>query len=152
MTHDESAKSTVAFEGTTPILRVRSLEQSLAHYVRVLGFHIDWQDTMIASVSRDRCHIFLSEGDQGNAGGWVWIGVSDAAALCRELSAKGANIRHPPTNYRWALEMQVQDPDGNVLRLGSEPINEDPFGEWLDMNGHRWAMVPGGGWRRLEPA
>ena len=107
---------------------------------------------MIASVSRDRCHIFLSEGDQGNAGGWVWIGVSDAAALCGELSAKGANIRHPHTNYLWALEMQVQDPNGNVLRLGSEPINEEPFGEWLDMNGHRWAMAPGGGWRRLEPA
>jgi hypothetical protein len=27
----------------------------------------------------------------------------------------------PPTNFPWALEMQVKDPDGNVLRIGSEP-------------------------------
>jgi hypothetical protein len=27
----------------------------------------------------------------------------------------------PPTNFPWALEMHVEDPDGNVLRLGSEP-------------------------------
>jgi hypothetical protein len=30
-------------------------------------------------------------------------------------------IRLPPTSYAWALEMQIEDPDGNVLRIGSEP-------------------------------
>jgi hypothetical protein len=25
-----------------------------------------------------------------------------------------------PTKYPWALEMQLEDPDGNVLRIGSE--------------------------------
>jgi hypothetical protein len=29
-----------------------------------------------------------------------------------------------PTNYSWAVEMQIEDPDGNVLRLGSEPRTE----------------------------
>lgn len=34
----------------------------------------------------------------------------------------GVPVRMPPTNYPWALEMHLEDPDGNVLRLGSEPI------------------------------
>jgi hypothetical protein len=27
----------------------------------------------------------------------------------------------PPTRYTWALKMQIEDPDGNVLRMGSDP-------------------------------
>jgi len=27
----------------------------------------------------------------------------------------------PPQNYSWAYEFRVEDPDGNVLRVGSEP-------------------------------
>jgi len=26
-----------------------------------------------------------------------------------------------PTNFPWAKEMHVEDPDGNVIRFGSEP-------------------------------
>jgi hypothetical protein len=37
-----------------------------------------------------------------------------------------------------ALEMQVEDLDGNVLRLGSDPRAGEPEGEWLDTHGHRW--------------
>jgi predicted enzyme related to lactoylglutathione lyase len=138
------------FEGVTPILRVRTLKASIEYYVKVLGFKVDWGDPekFFASVSRDRCHIFLSEGDQGNAGSWVWIGVEDAAALFEEYRAKGAKIRHAPTNYEWAFEMQIEDPDGNVLRMGSEPKEDQPMGEWLDMRGDIWGRTPGGGWMR----
>ena len=41
-------------------------------------------------------------------------------------------------NYSWALEMQVEDRDGNVLRIGSDPREDEPFGEWLDMHGCSW--------------
>jgi catechol 2,3-dioxygenase-like lactoylglutathione lyase family enzyme len=136
------------FEGVTPILRVRSLAAGIDYYVRVLGFKVDWQAPFFASVSRGRCGIFLSEGDQGNPGSWVWVGVEDAEALFEEYRSQGARIRHPPTNYPWACEMQIDDPDGNVLRLGSEPKTDRPFGEWLDMRGDRWAMSPSGGWTR----
>jgi len=37
------------------------------------------------------------------------------------LKERGVSIRLEPTNYLWALEMHVEDPDGNVLRFGSEP-------------------------------
>jgi catechol 2,3-dioxygenase-like lactoylglutathione lyase family enzyme len=140
----------IAFEGVTPILRVRSVAASLDYYARVLGFKVDWQHPYFASVSRGRCHIFLSEGDQGHPGGWVWIGVGDAEALRREYEQSGAKIRNPPNNFAWAYEMQVEDPDGNVLRFGSEPKDNEPVGQWLDMYGVRWAMSPAGEWTRVE--
>jgi len=93
----------------------------------------------MASVSRDRCGIFLVEGDQGHLGAWVWIGLADVKLIFEEYQSKGAKIRHPPTNYGWAREMQVEDPDGNVLRIGSDPRDDEPLGEWLDMHGRRWA-------------
>ncbi len=128
----------VGFEGVTPILRVKSLSVSIDYYVTKLGFKLDWQAPYFASVSRGKCHIFLSQGDQGNPGSWVWIGVEDAGALFAEYRAKGVQVRHPPTNYSWAYEMQVPDPDGNILRFGSEPKSDQPEGEWLDMYGDRW--------------
>jgi len=140
----------VRFEGVTPVLRVRRLDRSLRHYVDVLGFRKDWggAEKGFASVSRGDCHIFLSQGDQGHFGTWVWVGVSDAAALHEEYRRRGARIRHAPANYDWALEMQVEDLDGNVLRMGSEPLEGEPAGEWLDMDGRRWSMGPEGSWRR----
>jgi catechol 2,3-dioxygenase-like lactoylglutathione lyase family enzyme len=122
---------------------VRSVAGSIDYYVQKLGFKVDWRAPIFASVSRGRCHIFLSEGDQGNTGGWVWIGVEDADALFDEYRASGAKIRHAPTNYDWAYEMQVEDPDGNVLRMGSDQKQDQPVGEWLDMQGRRWKFASG---------
>lgn len=140
------------FEGVTPILRVLDLPASIHYYVNVLGFKIDFQQPgIIASVSRDRCAIFLIQGDQGNPGTWVWIGVGNVESLFDEYQRKGAKVRHPPTNYPWAYEMQIEDPDGNVLRLGSEPKEDQPVGEWLDMHGRSWATSPDGVWTRVEP-
>ena len=141
----------ISFGNAAPIFRVSSLAASVEHYVTVLGFKIDWEELpSIASISRDRCCLFLVQGDQGHAGAWTWIGVHDTEALFEELVAKGARIRHPPTNYYWGLEMQVEDLDGNVLRLASDRKKDLPNGEWLDMEGRRWAQAPDGTWTRVE--
>ena len=117
----------------------------------MLGFTVDWQTPgVIASVGRDRCHLFLIEGDQGHPGTWVWIGVSDAGALHEDYVAKGATIRNPPANFSWAYEMQVEDPDGNVLRFGSEPKPDQPTGNWRDMRGDVWTLEGGGRWRKAS--
>lgn len=138
------------FGGAAPIFRVARLAASLEYYVTVLGFNIDWEQAGIASISRDRCCLFLSQGDQGHPGGWTWIGVGDAEAVFEELRAKGARVRHPPTNYSWALEMQIEDLDGNVLRLGSGPRTGEPVGEWLDMQGEAWVQSADGDWTRVD--
>lgn len=134
-----------------PILRIRSLDESIAHYIGVLGFKLDWKDeACIACVSRDQCRLMLCEGDQGHAGGWVWIGTGDVRRLHAELVARGARIRQQPTNHPWACELQVEDPDGNVIRFGSPSIAGEAFGPWLDMNGRLWERAACGGWACMD--
>jgi catechol 2,3-dioxygenase-like lactoylglutathione lyase family enzyme len=108
-------------ENVTPILRVDDLEASRGYYTKTLGFSLDWEADGAISVSRDGKSIMLIEGEQGQPGTWLWIGVEDADELYAEFSAKGAHIRSPPQNFSWAYEFAVEDPDGHVLRIGSEP-------------------------------
>jgi len=148
---NESGKAgRTELEGVTPVLRVTDTAASIDYYVRVLGFELNWQQGSFVSVSRDRCHLFLCQGDQGHPGTWVWIGVGDAEKLHEEYKASGAKIRNPPNNFPWAYEMQVEDPDGNVLRMGSEPKPGAMDGKWRDMNGDLWELTPEGGSRRVS--
>jgi len=98
------------------------MKNALRFYVDLLGFqNASWGNDDFTCVVRDKAGIYLCRGGQGLGKAWVWIGVEDAEKLHAELKAKGVAVRMPPTNYPWALEMHVEDPDGNVLRLGSEP-------------------------------
>ena len=126
--HDHSSHDHVV-ENVIPILRVASMCLSLDYYTRVLGFELDWggDEEPMASVSRDGHSLMLCEGEQGNSGTWLWIGVHDVAPLYEEIRSRGAIIRDEPRNYEWALEMRVEDPDGHVLRFGSEPLDDRPF-------------------------
>jgi catechol 2,3-dioxygenase-like lactoylglutathione lyase family enzyme len=126
------------FGGVTPVLRVSDVAASRDYYVQALGFKVNWETCDFVSIARGRCGLFLCQGDQGHFGSWVWIDGVDVGALYAEFRKSGAKIRHSPTNYSWALEMQVEDLDGNVLRLGSDPRASEPDGEWLDMYGRRW--------------
>ncbi|MBZ5584664.1 MAG: VOC family protein [Acidobacteriia bacterium] len=111
------------FENSAPILRVEDMATALRFYVDTLGFrNAPWGDENFTSVNRDRAGIYLCRGSQGAGRAWIWIGVDDVARLHQECEARGVTILLPPTNYPWALEMQIQDPDGNVIRFGSEPI------------------------------
>ena len=118
----EKSTSRIRYENSEPILRVENMEDSLRFYVDVLGFkNAPWGDNDFTSVNRDSAGIYLCRGGQGRGGAWVWLGVDDVEPIYQELKTRGVAIRLPPTNYPWALEMQVEDPDGNVLRFGSEP-------------------------------
>ncbi len=129
------------FGKAIPILPVSDLARSISYYVQKLGFQVNWQQNLFASVSREHCTLFFCVGDQGHAGTWVWIGVPDAGELHREFQTRGASIRNPPTNYQWAYEMQVSDPDGHVLRFGSDPLPNEPFGMFRDMEGRLWPAL-----------
>jgi uncharacterized glyoxalase superfamily protein PhnB len=137
----------VTFEGVTPVFRVENIDASLKYYLDVLGFTLDFREPQsFASVSRGKANIFLAEGDQGQPGTWVWIGVSDVERLFKEYLRNGATIRQPPTNFVWACEMQIEDPDGHILRFGSDPKPGVPFGPWMDMNGDCWSRDADGRW------
>jgi predicted enzyme related to lactoylglutathione lyase len=116
------------FEIAEPILSVADMSRSLQYYVGVLGFrNADWGSDDFTRVSRDDAGIYLSEGDQGRAGTWIWVGVEDVTALYEEYKQSGATILHEPRNHPWALEMKITDPDGHVLRFGSEPRKDIPY-------------------------
>lgn len=146
----------IALGGVVPILRVGNVPASIDYYVHRLGFKVGFlypneERPFFACVKRGDCRIFLCEGDQGHAGSWVWIDGRDVDALHEEFKASGAKIRNPPTNYEWAFEMQVEDPDGNVLRFGCDSKQGEPFGPWRDMNGDRWVRSVQGQVKKLEP-
>jgi predicted enzyme related to lactoylglutathione lyase len=117
-----SKKSSVYFECCNPILRVKNLKESVRFYVDLLGFkNAEWASDDFTCVSRDKAAIYLCEGDQGKGKAWVWVGVDDARKLNIQLAANGVKIKQTLTNFPWALEFHAEDPDGNVLRFGSEP-------------------------------
>jgi catechol 2,3-dioxygenase-like lactoylglutathione lyase family enzyme len=122
----------IHFENATPILRVEDMAAAVKYYVEVLGFEeAEWGNDNFSNVSRDNAGIYLVRGEQGHPGTWVWVGVSDAQALYEEFKAKGARLHHAPRNYSWALEMHVEDLDGNILRFGSDPLKDRPYEAWM---------------------
>jgi predicted enzyme related to lactoylglutathione lyase len=61
-----------------------------------------------------------SEGNEGTKSGWLWIGLEDDS-LFAGIMASGAKIVQEPKNFPYAYEMRIQDPDGHILQLGTEP-------------------------------
>lgn len=117
-------------ECINPILSVRDLAVSLDFYENVLGFRrADWvaEGAAFGSVSRDGCTIYLAQRAQGQPGTRVWVGVDGADEVFEEIRSRGARILQEPTNYSWAFEMKVEDPDGHVLRFGAEPKADRPL-------------------------
>ena len=127
MTDQKAAPTRV--ETMFPILNVRSVTASIRYYVEVLGFKLDWNGPAYASVSLDKHAIMLCEGGQGHPGTWIWIGVENVEALFAYYCARGASIHQELTNYSWAYEMRIEDPDGHILRFGSEPRPDLPVQE-----------------------
>ena len=112
----------VRFEGAQPILRVEDMQRAVRFYVDLLGFkNVHWGTDEFTSVNRDRAGIYLCRQGQGAGKAWLWIGVEDVESLHAEYESRGVAIRMPPTNFPWAMEMHVEDPDGNVIRFGSDP-------------------------------
>jgi catechol 2,3-dioxygenase-like lactoylglutathione lyase family enzyme len=120
-------------ENTIPVLGVADIQVSIRFYRDVLGFSLDWGGntdySQICSVSRDGKPIMLQRGHPA-APGCVWIGCSDFIPLwdAKLRSGAFAPIIVRPTNQRWALEMRIADPDGNILWFGSESLKDVPFG------------------------
>jgi catechol 2,3-dioxygenase-like lactoylglutathione lyase family enzyme len=106
-----------------PIFSVRDLRSSQRYFRDVLGFKIEWEDGNppdFTSVSRSGARLFMCHGCQGKPGSWAFSISKDVDQLHEELKRKGALIRRPPTNEPWRMrEMQVADPDGNVIRFAS---------------------------------
>ncbi len=105
-----------------PILPVRDLRSSLAHYRR-LGFETrEYEGGGYGYARRDGIEIHVGVApDIGSAGGKhsVYLWVDDADALAQEWQAAGAEV-YAPEDTEWGQhEGALVDLDGNVLRFGS---------------------------------
>lgn len=116
-------------ECINPILNVKDIAVSKMFYVDLLGFKAaEWGDDNFTCITRDKTSIYLCRGAQGQSGTWLWVGFDgDIFALYDGLKSKGVTIKHPPSNYSWAFEMHVEDPDGHILRFGTNPDGNAPF-------------------------
>jgi predicted enzyme related to lactoylglutathione lyase len=104
--------------GATTILRVADMAASMTFYTQVLGFEEAWNYVDFAMVRRGKAELFLST-DQGAKGTWVCLILGSADAMHDEVAAKGAKIIMPLTDMEHGMrEFWMEDPDGNVLRLG----------------------------------
>ena len=121
----EAIKTKFQVENITPILNVKDISVSMNFYVDMLGFtNADWGDENFTWVSRDSSSIYLCKNGQGHPGTWIWVGFAgNIFELYSEFKSRGVLIQQPPASYPWAMEMLVQDPDGHVLRFGTDPEN-----------------------------
>jgi catechol 2,3-dioxygenase-like lactoylglutathione lyase family enzyme len=106
-----------------PIVGVRDLRASQRYYRDALGFKIDWEygePADFSSVSRGDSVLFLCQGCDGPRGAWAMMFARNVDHLHEEFVRNHAIIKMPPTDMPWGLrEMQVADPDGNMMRFGS---------------------------------
>ncbi|MBN8788657.1 MAG: VOC family protein [Terrimonas sp.] len=125
----ESISAGFRLENITPILNVKDISRSLAFYVGILGFkNAEWGDDSFTCINRDNTGLYLCRDGQGASGTWIWIGFDgDISAFHQYLRSCGVVIRLTPTNFPWACEMQIEDPDGHVLRFGTEPDDKQPY-------------------------
>lgn len=130
--------------GTTPILNVSNLGESVAWFER-LGFAVRWlpggeaptEDTGFAAVRSGGVELFLCLDGQGSRGErrpafpgddttdgvWmVWWIESPAAVdeLHERAQALGYEVSWPPTDEPWGVrEMHLRHPDGHTFRVAS---------------------------------
>jgi uncharacterized glyoxalase superfamily protein PhnB len=119
------------FDHLAPVLPVRNVRAALEHYRR-LGFtakayaETDGEDAIYGFLSRDGVELHLARTPElqpdRNASA-VYLYIDDADALYAEWTAvaPGGRFVEPPQDTPYHLrEFAYIDPDGNVLRIGSE--------------------------------
>ncbi|MCP2169751.1 glyoxalase superfamily protein [Goodfellowiella coeruleoviolacea] len=105
-------------EQVIPILRVADAAAAVRWYQR-LGFSQQWEHRFepglpaFVEVARGQVSLFLSEhtGD-ARPDTLVYLRVSDVDAIAAEFGVQ-------PERAPWGREIELRDPDGNRLRIGT---------------------------------
>lgn len=124
---DEDADpNDLSFKHATPILDVRSVEDSIDYYTSKLGFTKNWdwpddsEDKTFGSVTNGEVSIFLAETPEPIRPVWVFYDVNSADNVYAAYVEAGVTIREKPNDKPWgSREFLALDPDGNVLRIAS---------------------------------
>jgi uncharacterized glyoxalase superfamily protein PhnB len=107
-----------------PTLRISDINVARDFYIKGLGFEVDWVwraaegAPAFAQVSCDGARIYLTERNEGTTGALVLLYVENVDAWHMQLLARNIPVDTVPHDESWGnREMQIRDPDGNILRL-----------------------------------
>jgi uncharacterized glyoxalase superfamily protein PhnB len=123
----------VEFTGCRPVLPVKDVEVSIAHYGDVLGFTEDWRWSdgeagaersnapTFAYVYRGHFQLFLAQRPAPIQSVEIVVGVQtveDVDRLYQEYQSSGAMIEERPDARPWGTyEMRIRDPDLHLMRM-----------------------------------
>lgn len=126
---DSTTTGPVAFERTTPILRIFDESKAKDFYIGFLGFKLDWQHRfgdnfpLYAQVSRSGLTLHLSEhhGD-ASPGSTVFVTMRGVREYQSELARKDYTYMKPGIEkLDWGMVMSVTDPFSNRIRFCEPP-------------------------------
>ncbi len=111
--------SEVQFLGTTPILPVSSVKESIVFYQQQLGFEVEvlWKDPPYGVVAREQAIIEFGEGRPAAAGSGVCnIFVCDVDAIYREYREKKIEFVGEIGDRDYgSRDFRIRDNSGNIL-------------------------------------
>lgn len=115
------------YENATPVMRVSDYQRAKSFYMDVLGFSVVEEAgdpvTGFGIFQAGSARVFLHAWDGPEAAYDGWRGyfyVRDLPALVERLQATGQTFKGPTDTFYDMREVEVADPDGNVLAFGTD--------------------------------
>lgn len=117
----------MTYSNATPVLRVSDYQRAKTFYVDVLGFEPVEEAgdpvTGFGIFRAGKAQIFLTAWDGPEAAykGWrMYLYPEDLKATMDRISAAGGTLSSPTVTEYGMREVEITDPDGNVLCLGED--------------------------------
>ncbi|MEL6171234.1 MAG: VOC family protein [Pseudomonadota bacterium] len=117
----------MSLTSSVPVLRVSDYQAARAFWCDVLGFRlVEEAGEPVVGFGifiRDRAQVFLQAWDGPEAAytGWrAYFHTDDLAEIETALKNSGAVFKGPTTTEYGMLEIEVTDPDGNVVCFGQD--------------------------------
>lgn len=125
------AKTVTKFTGMVPAFQVKSYQETVEHYVKWLGFNLDWEwreapgKPVIMHISRDGVALFLNEYDDGRGPAMLNVLVADIRLYADEVNARRLDSVKVEIEPPYDIPaFQVTDTFGNTISF-KQPISED---------------------------
>lgn len=117
----------MSYSNATPVLRVSDYPRARAFYTDVLGFEVKEEAgepiTGFGILHAGQAQLFLIawNGPEAAYENWrVYLYPDDLSALAERIKSTGTPLKGPTVTEYGMREVEVTDPDGNVLCLGED--------------------------------
>ena len=117
----------MSYTNATPVLRVSDYQRAKTFYMDVLGFEVMEEAgepvTGFGIYRAGAAQIFLIawNGPEADYDSWrVYLYPQDLDAQLAHIAAQGVPVKGPTVTEYGMREVEVTDPDGNVLCLGED--------------------------------